>query len=138
MNYDLQQLRVLSILHYVVAGLITLVALLPVINVMGMYRMLGRAWSSGSDRFPAQTWFLVLFSLVLFLCGLALVVCLVLAGRYLVRQRHYVFCLVVAGVASIFFPVGTLLGVFTIVVLNRDSVKELFAGEPPAAPAADG
>ena len=33
----------------------------------------------------------------------------------------------VGGVECLFFPFGTILGVFTIVVLMRDSVKELFA-----------
>jgi hypothetical protein len=31
-----------------------------------------------------------------------------------------------AGIECIFMPVGTVLGVFTIIVLMRDSVKELF------------
>jgi hypothetical protein len=34
-----------------------------------------------------------------------------------------------AGVECLFMPVGTVLGVFTIIVLVRDSVKELF-GRP--------
>ena len=39
--------------------------------------------------------------------------------------------MVVAGVACTFAPLGTALGVFTIIVLMRDSVKELFeAGTP--------
>ncbi len=33
------------------------------------------------------------------------------------------------GVECLFMPVGTVLGVFTIIVLVRDSVKELFRSE---------
>ena len=40
------------------------------------------------------------------------------------------YCLVMAGVESLFFPLGTVLGVFTIIVLFRKSVKEMF--EPVA------
>jgi hypothetical protein len=36
------------------------------------------------------------------------------------------FCLVMAGIACIFMPFGTALGVLTIIVLMRDSVRELF------------
>jgi len=36
------------------------------------------------------------------------------------------FCLVMGGVESIFMPFGTILGVFTISVLMRESVKQLF------------
>lgn len=52
---------------------------------------------------------------------------MILAGRALAQRRRYTFCLVIAGVACMFMPFGTVLGVFTIIVLLRDSVKELFA-----------
>jgi hypothetical protein len=39
-------------------------------------------------------------------------------------------CFAMAGVECIFMPFGTVLGVFTILVLNRQSVKELFAPKP--------
>jgi len=48
-------------------------------------------------------------------------------GRFLAKRKHYLFCLVMAGIESIFMPFGTVLAVFTIIVLMRDSVKELFA-----------
>jgi hypothetical protein len=40
-----------------------------------------------------------------------------------------------AAVECLFMPFGTVLGIFTIVVLNRDSVKPLFA-TPPMPPTA--
>ncbi len=42
------------------------------------------------------------------------------------HHRRRLFCLVVAGVECAFMPFGTVLGVFTIAVLMRESVKELF------------
>lgn len=39
-----------------------------------------------------------------------------------------IFHYVVAGVSYTFMPFETVLGVFTIIVLMRDSVKELFNG----------
>ena len=80
------------------------------------------------------------------LAGWAFAVCLALAGRYLSRRRRYTYCLVMGGVACIFMPFGTVLGVFTIITLVRDSVKRLFrrddgagsparGGETPPAPA---
>ena len=58
---------------------------------------------------------------------------MVLAGRYLARRERYTFCLVVAGVECMFMPFGTVLGVFTIIVLSRPSVKDLFGALPAAA-----
>lgn len=54
------------------------------------------------------------------------------AGRSLSRRRHYVFCLVAAGLACLSFPLGTALGVFTFMVLQRPSVKALFGPSPAA------
>jgi hypothetical protein len=39
------------------------------------------------------------------------------------------YCLVVAGIECIFMPFGTVLGVFTIIVLMRPSVRNLFGVE---------
>jgi len=41
------------------------------------------------------------------------------------------FCLIVAGIICIFMPLGTILGVFTIIVLVRPSVKAMFEGQAP-------
>jgi hypothetical protein len=59
--------------------------------------------------------------------GIAWSICLFLAGRFLARRRHWVFCLVVAAFACLFTPFGTVLGVFTIVVLSRRSVRASFS-----------
>ncbi len=52
---------------------------------------------------------------------------MLLAGRKLARRRSWTFCLVVASIECLFMPYGTVLGVFTIIVLLRPTVKELFA-----------
>ena len=49
-----------------------------------------------------------------------------LAGRYLTQHRSYIFCLVMAALSCAFFPFGTVLGVFTIVLLQKDAVRQLF------------
>jgi hypothetical protein len=53
------------------------------------------------------------------------------AGRFLARRKHHLFCLVVAGVECLFFPFGTVLGVFTIIVLMRPSVQQAFEANGP-------
>lgn len=41
------------------------------------------------------------------------------------------YCLVMAGIECMFMPFGTVLGVFTIIVLMRESVQKLFAANEP-------
>jgi hypothetical protein len=43
------------------------------------------------------------------------------------RRKHFTFCLIMAAVECIFMPFGTVLGTFTILVINRPSVRELFS-----------
>jgi hypothetical protein len=66
------------------------------------------------------------------LLGWAGAIGMLVAGWFLGRCRHYIFCLIVAGITCLFHPFGTVLGVFTIIVLIRPSVKRLFEiGAPP-------
>jgi hypothetical protein len=53
-----------------------------------------------------------------------------LAGRALAKRRRYWFAFVIACIECIFLPFGTILGVFTIIVLSRESTKQLFEPSP--------
>lgn len=45
---------------------------------------------------------------------------------YLKRRKGRVFCMVTAALSCVLIPYGTLLGVLTLIVLSRHSVKQLF------------
>ena len=84
----------------------------------------------GSAAIPAFFgWLFIVLAGTMMILGFALAICIFLAGRSLACRRHYMFCLVAAGVECTFMPFGTILGVFTIIVLQKPSVKELF-GQP--------
>ena len=136
MNPDDEHLRLLSIFHYVVAGLVALFGLFPVVHlVIGILAVTGRLEGQGHGGDPGRWfgWFFIGFALIFILAALTFAVLLACAGRFLARRQHYLFCLVVAALACGFMPFGTLLGVFTLLVLLRDSVKRQF-GYPPGAP----
>jgi hypothetical protein len=130
MNEDLQYLKLLSIFHYVVGGLAALFACFPIIyiavGVLAVYAP-GTMDSEG-DALPALFgWIFIVVGAGLILIGWAFAVFTILAGRYLTRQVHYLFCMVMAAIECIFMPFGTVLGVFTIIVLAKPSVKKMFA-----------
>jgi len=54
-----------------------------------------------------------------------------LAGMSLRRKTHRTFCFVVAAVNCLHMPLGTVLGIFTIIVLARDSVRRAFENRTP-------
>lgn len=55
-------------------------------------------------------------------------ICLVVTGRCLATGQARGACFLVSLVNCLFAPLGTLLGVFTILVLARSSVREAFEG----------
>ncbi len=49
-----------------------------------------------------------------------------LTDRFIKAQRHHIFCLIIAAIICLQIPFGTTLGIFTLIVLLRPSVKKLF------------
>lgn len=142
MNQDLEHLRLLSIFHYVVAGLIALVACVPIIYlVVGLLMVFApdKLATSEGELPPAFIgWLFVLLGGGLILAGLTLAVFIAVTGRYLSQHKHHLFCMVVAVIECLFMPFGTILGIFTIIVLMRNSVKELFAANQLLQPTVKG
>ena len=138
-SQDEQHLDILAILHYVYAGLFTLIGCIPLVYVfIGAMLVSGKIPpDSRGNPPPAEMGYIfialgVLFSLLFWgLAGL-----IVACGRFLARRKHWLFCIVIAALECINMPLGTILGVFTIIVLIRASVKELFEGRalPESAP----
>jgi hypothetical protein len=129
MHNDAEHLRLLSIFHFVVGGLAALVSLLPAMHLfIGVAMVTGR-FDEGPNQTEARLfgWFFIVLASAMIVAGLAFAVSMILAGRFLARRVYYTFCLVVAALECVFVPFGTVLGVFTIVVLQRPEVKEMFS-----------
>jgi len=73
-------------------------------------------------------WLFIVFPGLLMLTGWILSGFILAVGRRLKRRASYTFCLVIACIECVLMPLGTVLGVFTIIVLLKDPVKQLFAG----------
>ncbi len=86
-------------------------------------------WPRKGPHGPPMKFFgaiFVAFAAIYILCAWTLAGLIAIAGRCLSRRTHYTYCFVIAGICCIFIPFGTILGVFTIIVLARPSVKALF------------
>jgi hypothetical protein len=140
MDQDREHIKLLAVFHYVVAAFVALFSLLPVVHlVIGLGMVTGSLASRPAEPGAAIFgWFFVVFAGFFIVCGLAFAGCLAYAGKSLTEQKRYLFCIVVAGLSCMFAPFGTVLGVFTLIVLLRPSVKALFGYDQPAAPAAPG
>ena len=136
MSQDEDHLKLLAIFHYVVAGLAALVSLFPTVHLLVGIGMVSGFFTDPKDPFPFSLvgWIFITFASCWIVFGLAFSSCMVMAGRCLRQRRKYKFCLVMAGLACIFMPFGTVLGVFTIITLTSESVKALFQHPVPAEP----
>ena len=130
MKQDEEHLKLLSIFHYVVGGFAALFAMFPIIHfILGLLFILTPETfaSNGKPPPPFVGWFFVIFAGTFIISGWILAGFIITAGRFLALHRHRLFCLVIAGIECAFVPFGVVLGVFTIIVLMRESVKELFS-----------
>jgi hypothetical protein len=82
--------------------------------------------------FGYMRWFYIALGGFLLLC----LILNILAGIKLRTQRGRTFTLVVAAINCVHIPLGTILGVFTITVLLRKSVQQMYYHSTnPADPA---
>jgi len=137
MNQDQEHLRLLSIFHYVMAGLACLLPLVSLLYIgMGAMMLSGR-WPTTSKAAHGDLiggYVFIGFGCMFLLIGLTGAILNFLAARALARRERRTLCLVVAGLNCLHMPLGTLLGVFTFVVLSRPSVQALFNSAVPAVP----
>ena len=137
MNQDQEHLRLLSLFHYVYAGLAALFACIPIIHLLMGLLMVTKPefFGPGKNQPPAALgWVFIIIGSFFIFCGWLFAALVAWSGHCLGRRKNYTFCLVMAGVACLFMPFGTALGVFTIIVLARPSVKALFRAGPEAPP----
>ena len=137
MDRDTEQLNLLAIFHYVVAGLAALFSFFPLLyTTVGTIFILAARHGTPKpgEELPPEFlgWIFIVLGSVLFLLGIAMAICISIAGRCLSRRKCYTFALVIACLECLFIPFGTILGVFTIIALSREPVKALFAtAQPP-------
>jgi hypothetical protein len=126
MTQDEENLNLLAIFHYVVGGLTALFSCMFLMHVaMGIAMLCGGF--EGENPPPRMfAWFFTLFPATFMLVGWTLAGCIVATGRKLKHRTSRTFCLVVAGFECMLMPFGTVLGVFTLVVLMKESVKDRF------------
>ena len=126
---DLEHLRLLRIFHLVAGGLLGFGSSCfgIIYIIVGIVFVVSPPFDGrGNGPPPFFGWIFITVGLVALLVGWTIATFMFLGGRFLGRRTHHTFCFAVAVISCLFTPVGTVLGVFTIIVLSRASVKLLF------------
>jgi len=125
---DEQHLTILSIFHYIYGGLALLGACIGLMYLGVAAAILASPEMTEDEEVPAG----VIGGIVAIVGGCSLLVAIavggfaVYAGVSLAKHRNHLFCMIVAAIMCLNIPLGTILGVFTLVVLSRSSVRTLF------------
>ena len=132
---DQEHLKLLAIFHYVVAGLAVAGIGLLILHfaIMSVFLDNPAMWKNSPNPPPRE--FFAIFKWIYLAAGLCLILAAIsnlLSGLFIRDRKHRTVSLVIAALNCLQIPFGTVLGVFTIVVLVRDSVSQLYA-RPPAA-----
>jgi hypothetical protein len=86
-------------------------------------------WCPGQNTHLLGGAVLIGFGIVLFLvCEIYGIATIIAGGKDRKHQGAYWFCFVLAIITLLNFPIGTVLGIFSLIVLSRPSVKGLFQG----------
>lgn len=129
---DAEHLKLLSVFHYVMAGLIAIGGCLMMAYFAFsayIFNELVRTMpvTPGSTPPPAGLgWFFGAFGAVLCLAAWIMATLNFLSARWLAMRKNRIFCIVAAALSCVGFPLGTALGVFTIIVLQRPSIRAEF------------
>lgn len=130
---DIDHLRLLSVFHYVLGGLGLLFGLLPLFYVGMGWMMLSGAipmndpnGAHAPEAAHMMGWMMILVGVFLTLLMLGMALLVIYAGHSLSQRRRWMFCMVMACIQCLSVPFGTVLGIFTILALNRPSVRALF------------
>ena len=130
-NRDFEHLNILSILFYVLSALVGLGALFfSLYIIIGIFFLSVDIPQKAGDPPPEFIGgFMIVFGLIFVVAFAVISILAFKTARSLKSHTNYTLCFVTAAIACLWVPLGTVLGVFTIVVLLRDSVKALFDGQ---------
>ncbi|HTS07381.1 MAG TPA: hypothetical protein VMP68_17510 [Candidatus Eisenbacteria bacterium] len=136
---DEEHLKMLSLGYLVSAGVSAFYSLFGLIYVfMGIMMNTNRFPSPPAPANPAQApppafvgWILAFVGVAFFVLAMAVSAARFRAAWCIKHRKWRVFCMVIAGIGCLEFPYGTVLGIFSFLVLGRDSVVQLFSSRPP-------
>jgi hypothetical protein len=128
---DNEHLKILSICWYVMAGFTVFTSLFPFFYLAMGIAMLNGAFPAGPGAAPlASTRMIgIMFITIagLFILALwSLAALSIVTGLSLARRKRLILCYVTAGITCLQIPFGTVLGVFTFIVLARSTVRNQF------------
>jgi hypothetical protein len=126
MSREEKSLDLIALFHHVLAIITGITALTPIIHfIFGV--MLLNVESGAGD--PAPRVFALIFiilSTLIILAGWTLAVLIFIAGNKIRNRQSYNYCMIIAFIECLLLPLGPILGIYTIITLNKEEYIYLF------------
>ncbi len=127
---DHEHLKLLAIAHYIYGVLQGLISCVLIFHFgLGLLMIIAPHVFGGNHQQAPPAWAGLLMSgfagLIMFL-GWLFAALTIYSGICIKRRQYRIYSLIIAALNCLSFPFGTALGVFTFIVLLRDSVKQLY------------
>lgn len=127
---DDENLKMLSVFYWVLGGMDALFSLYGWIYVAyGVFFLMlpFDVKDAPAEEFPAFIgWFMLAMGAAVVIGFCVLATLKILAGIWIKRRKHRTALLVISGLSCFSIPFGTVVGVFSFLVLFRPSVAALF------------
>ena len=126
---DAEHLRLLAFFHYVSGGVTLAFSLffgLWAVMMGVMFAFVPPPAHGGGQQFDGPPMVIFVFFGFFALLGAAYGSLEIVAGRLIARRRRRLLTLVAAIPRLLFLPYGMILSIFTLLVLDRASVKQLY------------
>jgi hypothetical protein len=126
---DEEHLRLLALFHYISGGMTLVFSLFFAVMFAFMGLIFAKIPTQPPGQHPPPVEIFWLFGLFIGI-GVLLGALEVIAARCISLRRARVFTLIMALPGVMFIPYGTILSIFTLLVLDRGSVKKLYEERP--------
>lgn len=123
------RLQLLAAFHFVLGGILALIGMI----CCASFAFVLMEYKAPADRdigFAGVTLFMFMTMALFTLLALGIL----LAGRSLVKRRNHKFICWMAYLECLCVPFGTVLGIITLSVLQREAVKGIFNSHSPTPP----
>ena len=131
---DEEHLKLLSLFHYISGGLTLAFSFIFVFQFLIFFAIFKNlpidrfdtVMTGGQNIAPVFFNFFLYLWFIIFIIFIVIGILEILAARFITLRKYRVFTFII-GILNLFsFPYGTILGVMTIIVLNRYSVINLY------------
>jgi len=136
---DNEHLKLLSLFHYISGGITLAFSFLFVFQFFILFSIFKNLpfekfdtiMTGGNNIAPTFLNFFMYIWIFIFLIFIASGILEILSGRFISLKKYRIFSFIIAILNLFSFPYGTILGVMTIIVLNRYTVIELYKSNLP-------